>query len=355
MLTAHEAKQSIAYISPLHAHVYEIEHIDIVSRYEFRVTLKHACPLFLNFLASPRFVMLNSALQFDVGCGPFRLQTNSAEKIEFVAFDHYFKERPWIDRVELLITDDADLSPIHYMPLQQEPYEVIEQIEQGASYIFLNSTRVPFSNVTNRAYIWHYITNEAFIFTPTREFAAHGWLTSRRPLQLDSNTSTRPMFNVPLQIGYQQIRAGANHFDYAKKLQQLLRTTSIDSELRCMDYQQYDTLPFEEIDIFIGGNALLQDINLSFYLLYTTSARQLFNMMNELDKYAALAILHKAKQTPHPASLFYELECSLQTSYHMKFLTHRKHMFYVHAHSNFSGITFDTHGRINYRALYMKS
>lgn len=354
-LTAEEAKQSIEYISPLYAKMYEIEHMTILSRYAFTVTLTKRCPLFLHYLASPRFIMLNKSLQFDIGCGPFRLKTNNAEKIEFVTFEHYFKERPWIDRVELLLTNEAALSPIHYMPPEQEPYETIEQIEQGASYLFMNSRRPAFCDVASRAYIWHRIMSEAFILHPEAEFVANGWLTSRPKLHIDAPPLQKPTFQAPLRIGYQQIRTGANHYDYAKKLQHLLNELHIESELICMNYQQYEQLDFQEIDLFVGGNAFSHDIHLSLYVLYTTSGRQLFTMMNAADKQTAQALLEQAKETDTPDARLYELECFFQTSYHLKFLKHRKHVFYVQANSNFSGVTFDTHGRIHYRRLYTKT
>lgn len=355
ILTAEEVVASIAYISERYKEIYEIAQMNVLSKYELIIQLKKPFSLLPTFFASPRLVMLTKSLNPEIGCGPFQLKQLSNDKIILEAFQSYFKERPWIDRVELFITESEVASPISHMPIEDEPYRVIEQQEEGATYLFFNSSREAFSSEEARAYIWHNILPEQFVLNPYYEQPAYGWLTSSHKVQVEAPQLIKPDLKEPIIIGYQQIREGVNHLPQAEKLQEILAEHNIVAELRCINFQEPTAERFKKVDLFIGGMAILRNLNLSFYNYYTTYGKDLISTMNEQDCKRAFNLFEEAKTSHNPLLEFEELEQFLQTSYHLKFLKHRKHYYYVRENSNFDHVVFDNHGRIDYRKLYVSA
>ncbi|MEK3765716.1 ABC transporter substrate-binding protein [Solibacillus sp. FSL K6-4121] len=355
ILTAEEVVASIAYISERYKEIYEIAQMNVLSKYELIIQLKKPFSLLPTFFASPRLVMLTKSLNPEIGCGPFQLKQLSNDKIILEAFQSYFKERPWIDRVELFITESEVASPISHMPIEDEPYRVIEQQEEGATYLFFNSSREAFSSEEARAYIWHNILPEQFVLNPYYEQPAYGWLTSSHKVQVEAPQLIKPDLKEPIIIGYQQIREGVNHLPQAEKLQEILAEHNIEAELQCINFQQPTAERFKKMDLFVGGMAILRNLNLSFYNYYTTYGKDLISTMNEQDCKRAFNLFEEAKTSHNPLLEFEEIEQFLQTSYHLKFLKHRKHYYYVRENSNFDHVVFDNHGRIDYRKLYVST
>ena len=161
-LTGDDVIASLYTIDQRYSKLVEIESIEKITNYEFTIQLKEPFSMLPTFLANKRFVMMPKSLNYTIGCGPFKLSKLTDEKIVLETFTHYFKERPWIDRVELLITENEEASAIHYKPFEHAPYRIIENIEEGATYCLFNSNREAFRNDETRSFLWHFIDPEAF-------------------------------------------------------------------------------------------------------------------------------------------------------------------------------------------------
>ncbi len=354
-LTADDVITSLYYTLPRYLTIVEIEKIEKITNYEFTIQLKEPFSLLPTLLASKRFVIMPKSLNYTIGCGPFKLTKLTDEKIVLETFTHYFKERPWIDRVELLITENEEAGFIHYKPFEQAPYRKIENIEEGATYCLFNSNREVFCNDENRAFLWHFIAPEAFVLNQERESVAYGWFTNCKKLEVAPYVGAIPPFDQPLIVGYQQIRADANHLPQAHKLQEVLHSIGIECELKCIDFQGNWLDSISDVDIFVGGSALSSNSILSFFIYYATYGRYLFTAMNESSRQKAIALYQQAKTSTNPMQQFQQIEYLSQETYHMKFLKHRKHYYYIREQSNFADVAFDDNGRINYRKLFVSN
>ena len=355
ILTTDDVIISLHYIHKHYSKIVEVQSIEKITNYEFTIQLKESFSMLPTLLASKRFAIMPKSLNYTIGCGPFKLTKLTDEKIVLETFTHYFKERPWIDRVELLITENEEASVIHYKPFEHAPYRIIENIEEGATYCILNSNREAFRNDENRAFLWHFIDPEAFVLTREREFEAYGWFTKCKKLELAPYEGAIPTFNQPLIIGYQQIRAEANHLPQAQKLREILYSIGIECELKCIDFQGNWPGSINEVDIFVGGSALSKNYILSFFIYYATYGSYLFSAMDDNSRRKALALYEEAKTSTNPMQQFQQIEYLSQETYHMKFLKHRKHYYYVREQSTFADVEFDDYGRINYRKLFVST
>ena len=350
--TAEDAVASLQYVFERYKHIAQIEAIKVVNTYEFTIKLSTRFSMLHHLLATPRLIMMKANLNPRIGCGPFELIKHSPEKIVFKTFDRYFKERPWIDRVELFITDDFSSSIIHYKPFVDGTYYKISQQEQGANYCTFNSATGVLKDVEKRAYVWHLINPSEFIFNAEREAVTYGWLTTAEKVEVNQYKRV-PSFDTVLTIGYQQIREGVNYLPQAEKISELLATANIQTRLICLDFQKDGDQLYNEVDIFIGGSAILRNKVLSLFIFYSTYGQNSILTLNEDDRQRAETLLEQAKYSPNPMEQFDELEVFLQKTFHLKFLVSRKHAYYVRQNTNFGEFEFDDNGRINYRKLYV--
>lgn len=350
--TAEDAVASIQYVFARYKHLVQIQSIKVINTYEFSIQLSSPFSMLHHLLATPRLIMMKANINPLIGCGPFELIKNSAEKIVFKTFERYFKERPWIDRIELLITDDFSSSMVHYKPFDDGPYYKMTQQEQGANYCTFNSATGVLKDVEKRAYVWHLINPSDFIFNTEREAITYGWTTTADKVEVNQYDAV-PCFDTVLTVGYQQIRNGVNYLPQAKKISGLLAAANIQTQLICLDFQADGDKRSSEVDIFIGGSAILRNRALSLFIYYSTYGQSSINAMSVEDRQRAEMLLEQAKRSSNPMEQFDELEVFLQKTFHLKFLVSRKHYYYVRQNTNFGKIEFDDNGRINYRKLYV--
>ena len=353
ILTTDDVIASLHYIHQHYSKIVEVQSVEKITNYEFTIQLKESFSMLPTLLASKRFAIMPKSLNYTIGCGPFKLSKLTDEKIVLETFTHYFKERPWIDRVELLITENEEVSVIHYKPFEYAPYRIIENIEEGATYCILNSNREVFRQDENRSFIWHFIKPEDFLLNREHEFAAYGWFTNCKKIEVAPYDGQIPSFNEPLVIGYQQIRKDVNHLPQAHKLQQILNAIGIECELTCIDFQGNWPGSINEVDIFVGGSALSNNYILSFFIYYATYGSYLFSAMDANSRSKAHALYEKAKTSANPMQQFQQIEYLSQETFHMKFLNYRKHYYYIREQSTFADVEFDDHGRINYQKLFV--
>jgi SgrR family transcriptional regulator len=349
MVTAKDAVTSIEHTLPYYKTIIAFDHAVTVNRYRFTVTLKEANRHFLAVLASHRMSIFPHTKNFEIGCGPFMLKEYLDERITLQVFPQYFKQRPWIDRVELFIEKEAFESPIHYEPLA-EPSVKLQKKEEGATFIWLNSTRDALSCAKKRKALWHFINPSDFIFRK-EEIEAFGWMHNSLKYEEEMTDFVLPKFKEPLIIGYQQIRATANHLECAFVLQEKLRNSGIECELVCFDLQNPSTLRYDEMDIYIGGNAMDENVLLSYIVLYRKMLHPLICQLQSPYKEEVAALLKEINTSDKPMELFNQLSMYLQQSSHLKFLKHRHYYTYIKKASNFKNISFDQNGRIDYKAL----
>ncbi|MER1956676.1 MAG: ABC transporter substrate-binding protein [Solibacillus sp.] len=352
-LTASDAVESIRYVKSYYKNVFTIESMQILGRYTFSITLHKPLTILPNFLASIRFSVFYKGQEPTIGCGPFQLVTHTNERMRLQTFTRYFKQRPWIDAVELIYQDfEADVVS-NFIFHTDVPYREIISQEQGADFFALNSTYGELTDRDKRAYIWHLIEPTRCIVDHERETLAGSWLVGQSN-KLPVEKTKKPYFSRPLVIGYQEIRQGVNHLYRVEPIQQLLLEQGIESTTVCIDLKHAHEKIEQKIDIFVGGNALSDNLLLAYFMMYSSEPQIFFNFLLPESRQIAEYLLQQATSQKEGLACFKQIEQLLIDEYTLKFISHRKHYFYVREDTPYKHVEFDQHGRVNYRRIFYK-
>lgn len=352
-LTANDAVASLRYVQPFYKHIFTIESMGIISRYAFSMKLNQPFALLPNFLASIRFAIFYKGQEPTIGCGPFQLAVHTEERMRLQTFTRYFKPRPWIDAVELIYQEfEADI--VRKIPFNAHiPYREIISQEQGADFVALNSAFGELKDTDRRAYIWHLLDPVQCLIDQERETIAESWIVGEHN-KLPSEKPKKPQFSRPLVIGYQEIRQGVNHMFKVEPIQQLLFEQGIESTTICVDLKLQHEQLHEKIDIFVGGNALNDNLLLSYFMMYFSEPRIFLNFLHYNARQQVDRLLQQASRQENGLESFKQIEQLLIDEYTLKFMTHRKHNFYVREDTQYKHVEFDQHGRVNYRKIFYK-
>lgn len=352
-LTANDAIESIRYIKSYYKNIFTIESMQILGRYTFSITLHKPLGFFPNFLASIRCSIFYKGIESTIGCGPFQLVINTSERMRLQTFTQYFKQRPWIDAVELIYQDvEADIVSNNINQIDV-PYKEIVFQEQGADFFALNSAYGELTDRDKRAYIWHLIDPELCIINHEREIIAQSWLVGESN-KLPVKKTVKPHFNRPLVIGYQEIRQGVNHLYRVEPIQQLLLKQGIESTTICIDLKHVHEKIEQKIDIFVGGNALNDNVLLAYFMMYSSEPQIFLSFLRPESRQKAEYLLQQAVSQKECLAFFKKIEQLLIDEYTLKFIAHRKHYFYVREDTPYKHVEFDKHGRVNYRRIFYK-
>lgn len=351
-VTVTDVKATLLAGAFIYKHSFEIESIEVIDRYELVVKLKNPCALFPYFLASTRLAIVPEDGQKNIGCGPFMLLEQNENQLTLQAFQHYFKSRPWIDCVEIVYNREFQMDAIRYEPFEPTiPSRKIEFEEPGACYICFNSRYGPFVDEQLRAYIWHAIEPSDFILAEENEKVAYSWHLEGEGIILPE-PEQKPKLPEMLVIGYQQIRQGVNHEEKAKILQQQLSEMGINVKLTCINFKEQQNKVNETIDLFIGGIALGQNLILSLLQSYLAEPKIILNFLTSSAEMHVKQLLQTVVQKNADPMIFHEIEHFIQQTYTVKFITQRKHTYYVREDTPYKHVQIDKHGRIDYRNLF---
>lgn len=351
-VTATDVVTSLKAVEPLYSHSFIFKEILAVNRYELTITLEEPCVLFPHFLASIRFAITPTSGIKNIGCGPFSLMEQNEKKLRLEAFPQYYKERPWIDVVEIVYNNYFLPNSIQYEPFESSiPYKKMINQELGADFICLNSRLGQLRDKLKREYIWHLIKPTEFITNPLTEDVSHGWLIGSDALNLQITTHN-PRFSKPLVIGYQQIRKGVNHKEKASILQKLLEKFGIATVLKCIDFTSEQSNLHTQIDLFIGGISLGHNINLALINTYLAEPKIICDFLDREEAIYVSEQLQLFIQKKGDTDTFKKIERYIQENHTVKFLTHRKHMVYMRKDTPYKHVKLDQHGRIDYRNMY---
>lgn len=352
-VTATDVVASLVKAAPLYKHTFQFLDVQEVDRYEIHVTLNKPFALLPHFLASTRFAIVPANGMELIGCGPFSLIEHSDLRLKLQTFQHYFKQRPWIDLVEIVYSNQFQVDSIRYEPFDSSiPSRKIINQELGAEYVALNGRYGELNDKNKRAYIWHLIEQEQFIVDSSSDTVAHSWMMDGEPIKLSKPTQ-KPSFNQSLKIGYQQIREGVNHEHKAKILQRQLSEAGIESTLTCINFKEEQVDINRQIDVFIGGIAIGNNVFSSLISTYMGEPQIIINFLELSDAEYLLQRLKLITEKPVNKAVFKEIEQFIQMNYTLKFLTHRQHEFYIREDTAYKHVQFDQHGRLDYRSMYL--
>lgn len=203
--------------------------LTVTSPYHFTIELAQPTMLFPRILCSYRFSIIpvkwieEGAKGIPPGCGAFYIAEKNEQHMRLSVFPKYFKQRPWIDDVDILFTENIQQFGISALPFAAHiaQQKIVFQ-EQGADFIIFNAARGPLQDEKYRRALFEAIDAASYCLTEEGEIIATSFLTTNNRQQ--QSPLPLPTLDFPyLRIGVQQIRPHANHLREAQILSSFLK------------------------------------------------------------------------------------------------------------------------------------
>lgn len=357
-LTAHDIKWSLERAASFTDSFFTYEQIDVLHDYECIITLTKAFSLLPRCLASYRTAILpRFQEQGKIGCGPFQFVKETDEKLRLNVFPNYYKQRPWIDGIEILYTDSDAGFGISFTPFHEAtPSTELVFNEDGADFISLNMRTGPLADPLYRETIYALIDEHEYIIKERREIPAYSWEYGKILKTKAAKVRIPAEQFPPLKIGFQQIRNGVNHEREAHIFQKALENYGIESTLELVDLRLPLTDVSSRYDAFVGGYALGPDVLLALIALYTGSSTTILDMATDELQEMITELSDKAAhldETNEMIDSIRSIEAELRNAYCLKLLNHRSHCQYIRRNLHYENIQFDSEGRIDYKGIWM--
>lgn len=354
LLTAEVVAHSLKRTIPVTEWFFTYKDISVINDFELILTLETPFMLLPNCLAGYRTSILPiEHKQGTIGCGAFLLVTNTDEKLQLQVFSKYFKQRPWIDGIEIFYTQDVANFGVSTIPFADDvAMRTLITQEQGGDYISLNAQKGPLANAAYRETVYSLIDAASFTLFERGETIAYSWIFGEKLIPTFSERLVDATQFPPLKIGVQQIRAGVNHEREALILQQVLANYGIESTLHICDFKEKVIELEQQYDLFVGGSALGEDMLLSRAYIYTSEPNTILCMAPNLIQQQVKTLYQPVENLSHIENVLQQIDQQLQQSFCLKFLNHRIHTQYVRQDFSYQNIQFDNHGRIAYKVLF---
>jgi SgrR family transcriptional regulator len=312
-----------------------------------------------------------------VGTGPFKVVTHNDTMIVLEVYENYFKERAYLDRIEILSL--PELSPKnkelinHWSSSESEKekqeWHKVKQLEQGASYVSFNlmkegvQQKVGFRKAISLAFDLDLMIVEL----------GQDYIPAYSFLSEQSATKGKKDFNSVLskqllkEVGYNgetiniyasELRKGADHSPEARWIQQQCEKIGVSTLIEVVPFSkltQPETL--KKADIIVSGVLLNQNLVLSLMRMFQTSIAFIYNMVGSqlaMEIERKLELVKQEKDRQEQLKILMELEEILRQNYTIIFLHHRYHSVNVNHNSSLEGVSLSELGRINYKDVWFK-
>ncbi|MEN2466109.1 ABC transporter substrate-binding protein [Ornithinibacillus sp. JPR2-1] len=369
-LTSKDVMDTIGRLPQNHVIMRVIKEIHTPNPYVVIFHLDQVDYLFPRYLSGMKLSIVPMELILDdeshfrtnpIGSGPYRLTVHDENLVRLDIFPDYYRERPWLDRIEMIKTNDFQPEAPHPLLLRapDESWQEHTEVEEGADFIILNCNRALMKEIHVRKQICQLINPTEFCLE--NEMVAHSFLSYRSMAKDEDESlpcSTNVNGKITLTIAAQEIRDGVNHEREALIFQEQLKRVGIASTidiLNVKDLCKPDVLM--KYDVVVGGIALSEDKLLSLIMLMQSNELAVFPSLDEETKRTVHSYIERIRMLPDDLSrwkVYVELEEYLKEAHILYFLTHRSHTIYQPKNSEYVHLELDHHGRVDYRKVWKR-
>ncbi|WP_053217077.1 SgrR family transcriptional regulator [Virgibacillus senegalensis] len=355
--------------TPYYWLVHDMEEIDCPNRHQVTIKLKQPNPFFLRYLSSTNLSILPKDVPFDekqwIGTGPFRLRERSEKRIVLEAFDQYFLERPFLDRIEFWKIPVDTVKTVTYNLSNAKDLDggiQKKEVETGFRFLAFNFTKqTAVQNPHFRTALFHLLDphimhRELGLEEPVEATSFFPWKSGQR---------SRDKTQVPglLQLSeYKGETLQLYCLDYLKAkreaawLQEQASCFGIHLEVNTFNFDDFYSFAFDErADMVLMGEVSTSDHHLSFLgafynevLLFRRfmTADQLANIDNCLE-----AFKH-SKTNQDREKIIDVIEDYLKDNHLILFQHHpvKNRIF----HPMIQDIRFKSFGQVDFRKLWVK-
>ncbi|GAB3794220.1 ABC transporter substrate-binding protein [Virgibacillus kimchii] len=298
-----------------------------------------------------------------VGTGPYMLTAYNEEMIRLDIFPDYYGFRPWLDRIEIIITPEEISKKQDHPLLLDKPdttWLEIKVREEGADYITFNCRKSgPLQEWENRQWISSVIEPREFCLKERDETVAHSFISEKSSKLSEKKKLKDPKGNKwDLKIAAQQIRAGVNHEREALILQKQLKRADVETTVDIVDVENLQNQNIvNQYDLVVAGIALSENKLLSAVTSMISNQLTIYRSLTDEMRESVDAHIAAIKETPDPEkqwALYFQLEEFLKGNACIFFLNHRTHTIYEPKNSDYENIALDSNGRVDYRRVWKR-
>ncbi|SFE78088.1 DNA-binding transcriptional regulator SgrR of sgrS sRNA, contains a MarR-type HTH domain and a solute-binding domain [Bacillus sp. OV194] len=391
LLTAEDVKYTIERIhdpingSPHRWMMEKIQSITVVHDYELRIELSEPNGLFDYYFSTERlsivprdFELLSNYKREPVGSGPFMVESNDESQLQLIAHMHYFKERPFLDRIEIWVWPDYDGEKMLFVPpgeMKYVPhpivaseveahYKALDHIEKGATYLMFNLKKGgPQSSFLFRKAIEQAVDSQDLIekLGGKRMLPAAGFLPARsiESQRTHSKSEAKRLLidteykGEPLKLYTYEMRTNELNAEWVKEQ---LASVGVEIEIVVVPIEELKKAEvMREADLILSGEVLADPVELALLDMYEVGNSFISSLMDEdlrEEKDQMIQQVFKATTMNERMQRFYELEDLLKQRHALLFLYHSKQSI-LH-HQSLQGVTLNTLGWADYKDLWIE-
>lgn len=362
-LTSRDVVASLERAMSIVFDLFAIVEIIALNSYSIEITLKKPNALFPRLLCSIKMAIVSyewikgGETGIPVGCGPFQLTTFKEEYMRLTVFPNYFKERPWIDVIEIIHTPEIVKFGLSAIPFDDKIPHIKKVFrEEGGDFILFNATsNSVLQDDFLRKTIYSLINPHEYCLKEYGETVAYSFFLDAKEVVVPITDLVLGSHFPKLKIGVQQIRANVNHLREANILSERLTAYGIEHEIELAPYRAPSDQIVSDYDIYIGGIALGQDRIISLHHIFQSVQFPITTFLNGKVKEQVEELLEQIlnySDDQKVVKLFIEVEKVMQQAATIKFLSHRVHNVYIRDNSPFAGIEMEANGKMDYRKIY---
>ncbi|MGG0240538.1 ABC transporter substrate-binding protein [Bacillus rhizoplanae] len=372
--TAHDVKYTFnRFLStkdnPYRWMLQDIKRIHIVNDYTIEIHLQTENELFLHILGGEQCSIISESYTKENnqrllnGTGPFKLVKNDDALLILEVNPLYFRERPFLDRIELWYSQDISSHSGYEVllgSLQHDRKSVqkeTSQLEANVTYITLNTKKQgPMQHIAFRQALKQIINGMQILndLKGERGEVATNLLLGKT-IEINKESSVKELLGISGYKGetlYLYTFQDQDHVEDSHWIQRECAKYGIKIELSFLDAHELLTLrTIQEADLIHDSATMSEHAELSYlYLLLTTNSflhqHSSFNLNEKLKR------VFKEQNRSVRMQLLEETEQELLENIHIIPL-YRNYMT-IHTHETIQNVAINSQGWINFYHIWFK-
>ena len=320
LLIAEDVKATMEHLrdykGPYQSLYRHITHINCPNSYSIEISLAQKDNLFLHLLSNSTSAIQPHDLMHKedfykqpVGTGPFKVGCSNDFQLELIANDQYFKERPLLDRVEILLFPNEaaaleSASDIYFTNTSHNQHLSMKhnfKVESGYQYLLFNveNTDSPVQDLRIRRCIRSMVDGQAMV----NELGAERTCAAQRLLQEWEQDTQQLMFQVPPRMPM-RLKKPLKLYTYdihvvdAKWIKKTLAKFDIGVEIIVLEYLLFaNPKNWLDADLILSGEALDDNLEMALYEWFATQ-RSLQHCMGKEQRHITQNMLNEALALP---------------------------------------------------------
>ncbi|PFK37419.1 peptide-binding protein [Bacillus cereus] len=339
-----------------------VERIHIVNEHIVEVYLHTENKLLLHILGTEQCSIVTEDKESNLsGTGPFKLRENNDSIFVLEAHNSYFRERPFLDRIELWnvpkSTDEYDVSMKAEHKEIENPHKELSKMESNVTYVTLNTKKQgPLQNNTFRQALYRIIHSNKIIdeLEGERGERADKLLLANRAawsINEDVNTLLQKS-EYSGEVLYLYTFKEQDHVEDSKWIQKECAKYGVRIEIHFLDALELLRVEtMEQADLIHDSATISEKIELSFLQMFLAK-NSFINQHSSLDWNEQLYAYFIEPSVEKRMTMLRDVEDTLLRNIHIVPLYRNKQ--HISTHEKVQNIRINSQGWIDFYHIWFK-